>query len=148
MVNLSRVSAQDYTEIQNLYATYGLYSDAGDADGFASCFTTDGELSIPAIHMVIKGRDNLHAFKLQDKAQRGGRYRRHWNSGLAVEPLDDHTLRGRCYLHAYNGEPGQLPELADVGVYEDTLVKEDGEWRFAKRVITMDASSFTPPPTS
>lgn len=42
-------------------------------------------------------------------------------------------------------EPRQLPELVDVGTYEDTLVKEAGEWRFAKRVITMDASSFTQP---
>lgn len=103
-------------------------------------------MSIPTLALQIKGRDNLHAFKLRDSAQRGGRYRRHWNSGLYLEALDDHTMRGRCYLHGYNGEPGQHPELADVGVYEDTLVKQDGEWRFAKRVITMDATTFKAPP--
>ncbi len=146
MAKPSRILAQDYADIHNLYAYYNLCSDAGDADGYASCFTRDGELSIPTLEIQIKGRDNPHAFKLQDTAQRGKRYRRHWNSGLYLEQLDDRTIRGRCYLQAYNGEPGQPPELADVGVYEDTLVKEDGAWRFAKRMITMDASSFTRPP--
>jgi hypothetical protein len=86
-----RIDAQDYTDIQNLYAYYNLCSDAGDADGYASCFTSDGEMSIPELDMQIKGRDHLHAFKLQDNAQRGGRYRRHWNSGLYLEALD-----GQC----------------------------------------------------
>ena len=77
MARPQRIDAQDYTDIQNLYAYYNLCSDAGDADGYVSCFTPDGEMSIPALDMQIKGRDHLHAFKLQDKAQRGGRYRRH-----------------------------------------------------------------------
>ncbi len=38
------LSAQDYCEIQNLYAHYNLASDAGDAEAYASCFTEDGVL--------------------------------------------------------------------------------------------------------
>ena len=143
----SLILAQDYAEIQNLYAYYNMCSDAGDADGYAACFTDDGVLCIENFDMTVKGRDNLCAFKQQDKARRGDKYRRHWNSGLYLERLDGDTIRGRCYLHAYNGEPGKLPALADVGVYEDTLVKVEGEWKFANRIITMDASSFTPPTT-
>ena len=138
------ITAQEYTSIQNLYAYYSLCSDAGDADGFSDCFALMGELSIPGLKMSVKGREQLRAFKLKDKAQRGNRYRRHWNSGLYLERVDDQHIRGRCYLQAYNGEPGQLPVLADVGVYDDLLTVEEGEWRFVKRVITMDASSFTP----
>jgi hypothetical protein len=145
MTKPGHVSAQDYADIQNLYAYYNLCSDAGDADGYAACFSADGVLQIPTLDMTVTGRENLRAFKQKDKAQRGARYRRHWNSGLYLEPLNHSAIRGRCYLQAYNGEPGQLPELVDVGTYEDTLVKEAGEWCFAKRVITMDASSFTPP---
>ena len=147
MTKPSPISAQDYAEIQNLYAYYNLCSDAGDADGYAACFTDAGVLCIETLDRTIQGRDHLHTFKLQDKAQRGANYRRHWNSGLYLEKLDDRTIRGRCYLHAYNGEPGKLPELVDVGSYEDTLVKVEGEWKFAQRVITMDASGFTPPAT-
>ncbi len=54
-------------------------------------------------------------------------------------------MRGRCYFHGYNGTPGELPVLADAGVYEDTIVKVDGEWLFARRLLTLDASTFRPP---
>jgi hypothetical protein len=32
--------------------------------------------------------------------------------------------------------------LADCGVYEDTLVQADGEWKFCRRILTMDGSSW------
>lgn len=144
-MSASGLPAQDYVEIQNLYSYYNLASDAGDADGYASCFTEDGELRIDAVGLAVCGREALHAFKLADAGRRGGRYRRHWNGSLHLQRLPDGTVRGRCYLHGYNGEPGKLPDLADVGSYEDTLVKVGGEWKFARRVITMDASSFKAP---
>jgi len=49
---------------------------------------------------------------------------------------------GRCYLIAYNGQPGQLPTLADCGVYLDTVIRDDGEWKFSRRILSMDASSW------
>lgn len=143
-----RVSAEAYTAVQNLYARYNWCSDAGDADGYAACFTEDGELSLPGVGLHIRGRDDLREFKRQDKARRGRRIRRHWNSGLWLVAVDAHTLRGRCYLHGYDGTPGEAPVLSDIGSYEDTIVRREGEWRFAKRVITMDHSAFRPPPQS
>ena len=145
MSSASGLSAEDYVEIQNLYSYYNLCSDAGDADGYASCFAEKGELRIDAAGVKMQGRANLHAFKLADAGRRGGRVRRHWNGSLHLQKLPDGTVRGRCYLHGYNGEPGKIPEIADVGVYEDTLVKEGGEWKFARRLISMDASSFKAP---
>jgi hypothetical protein len=53
------------------------------------------------------------------------------------------TVRGRCYLHGFNGLPGALPEVADVGVYEDRIVKVATEWRFVSRSILMDGSWWT-----
>ena len=70
-----------------------------------------------------------------------------WVRELAAKatPIDETTVRGRCYLHGLNGMPGSLPDLADAGVYEDLIVKVDGEWRFARRNLTMDGSQWTPP---
>ena len=138
-------AAQDYLEIQNLYALYNLTSDAGDAEAYAGCWTEDGALSIPQLKFRVEGRAELTAFKKQDKERRGGRYRRHWNGSVCLEKIDDDTVRGRCYLQGYNGLPGSLPELADVGTYEDRIVRVEGEWRFASRIITMDGSNWTPP---
>lgn len=141
----SGLSAEDYCEIHNLYAYYNLCSDAGDADGYASCFAQSGILRIDAIGIRHEGRDKLRAFKVADAARRGTRYRRHWNGSLHLKRQTDGSVIGRCYLHGYNGEPGKPPDLADVGSYVDRIVKEDGAWRFAERSITMDASSFKAP---
>ncbi len=52
---------------------------------------------------------------------------------------------GRCYFVAYNGTPGSLPELSDAGTYVDTIVRENGAWKFAERSLTMDGTTFKPP---
>src|SRR6185369_12113988 len=145
MSSASGLTAGDYVEIQNLYAYYNLCSDAGDAEGYASCFTANGVLRIDGANMRIEGHANLLTFKRADAGRRGNRYRRHWNGSLHLQRQPDGSVRGRCYLHGYNGEPGEQPELADVGSYIDRIVKEGGEWKFAERQIIMDASSFRPP---
>ncbi len=145
MTSASGLSADDYVEIQNLYSYYNLCSDTGDAEGYASCFTVAGLLRLDAAAMRIEGRAALLAFKRADAGRRGNRYRRHWNGSLHLAKQPGGSVLGRCYLHGYNGEPGKLPELADVGSYIDRIVKEGGEWKFAERRILMDASSFRAP---
>ena len=145
MSSASGLSAADYSEIQNLYSYYNLCSDAGDAEGYSSCFATDGVLRIDAAKIRLQGRTKLLEFKRADAGRRGNRYRRHWNGSLHLQKQPDGSVRGRCYLHGYNGEPSNVPELADVGSYVDRIVKEAGEWKFAERSITMDATSFKAP---
>jgi hypothetical protein len=145
MSSASGLSAEDYVEIQNLYGYYNLCSDAGDAEGYAACFAEQGILRIDAIGVRIEGRTKLLEFKRADAGRRGGRYRRHWNGSLHLQKQSDGSVRGRCYLHGYNGDTGMPPELADVGSYVDRIVKVGGEWVFAERLITMDASSFKAP---
>ena len=130
------VSPADYVEIMNLYSAYNLASDAGDSEWYASCFTADGELH--GTH-EFKGRENLAAWKTKDMAGRAHLYRRHWNGSIHLEKLDESTIRGRCYLLAYNGEPGALPHMTHAGVYTDTLKRVDGEWKFADRRLRFDA---------
>ncbi len=145
MSSMSGLAADDYVEILNLYAYYNLCSDAGDAEGYASCFAESGLLRIDSVGLRIEGRARLRDFKVADAGRRGGRIRRHWNSGLYLEKQPDGSVRGRCYLHGYNGEPGKIPDIADVGSYIDRIVKVGNEWKFAERSITMDASNFKAP---
>lgn len=90
MPRLPAPAAQDYVEIQNLYAYYNLVSDAGDAEAYAGCFTDDGVLNINHLKFTVKGRADLIGFKEKDKAGRGERYRRHWNGSIVLETIDDH----------------------------------------------------------
>ena len=137
-----KLSVEDQLDIQSLYALYNLASDAADVDGYVNCFTDDGEMLSVEVGIDVHGREALKAHKERDRANRGGRYRRHWNGNLHLEMLDDGRVRGRCYLIAYNGAPGDLPAIADCGVYEDILVKIDGTWKFARRTLTMDGSTW------
>src|SRR3546814_18732112 len=140
----SKLSAEDYCEIQNLYSYYNLCSDAGDAEGYASCVTADGVLTAVGRDFYVQGHANFVAFKQKDAAGRGGRYRRHWNGSIHLERMSGETVRGRCYLHAYTGAPGAVPHLADVAVYEDKLVKKAAGWRFAERKIRFHRTKSNP----
>jgi hypothetical protein len=137
-----KLSVEDQLDIQSLYALYNLASDAADVEGYTNCFTEEGEMLSPEVGIDVHGRAALRAHKERDKANRGGRYRRHWNGNLHLELLDEDRVRGRCYLIAYNGLPGDPPAIADCGVYEDILCKVDGAWKFARRTLTMDASTW------
>lgn len=141
-----KISGDIYAEIANLYAFYNLCSDGGDAEGYARCFTRDGVMDQVSRQLVISGYEALVAYKRQDAASRGPRYRRHWNSGLYLRHESAMSIRGACYLFAYNGDPGQLPVTQACGVYDDTIVLEEGEWKFSCRKLTMDARIDMPLP--
>ena len=144
------LSAQEYAEMHNMYASYNLSSDMSAPDEYALCFTPDGLLLVHGLvqsgnsfvrgpgDLKVRGRQDLTAFKRNDRAGRAGRYRRHWNGSIFLQKLDEETARGRCYLQAFNGDPGSLPVLAQTGVYEDVIVKVNGEWMFASRTLTID----------
>lgn len=129
------VSPDDYVQILNLYSAYNLSSDAGDAEWYASCFTENGELHGSA---DVVGQAALREYKIKDKAGRTHLYRRHWNGSVHLEQIDADTVRGRCYLFGYNGEPGSLPHTTHAGHYTDTIKKVDGEWKFAYRKLIFD----------
>lgn len=129
------IAPADYAEILNLYSAYNLSSDSGDAEWYASCFTEDGEQH--GTFDVI-GRVALVEYKKKDFASRTHLYRRHWNGSIHLEKIDDNTIRGRCYLFGYNGDPGTLPHMTHAGVYTDTIKRVNGEWKFAERRLRFD----------
>lgn len=142
MADAGKLSVEDQLDIQSLYALYNLVSDACDIEGYADCFTDEGEMLSVEVGIEVRGREALKAHKERDRDNRGGRYRRHWNANLHLEPLEGGEVRGRCYLIAYNGMPGDLPVIADCGVYEDLLIKTGAGWKFARRSLTMDGSTW------
>lgn len=138
-------ASDDYVAILNLYATYNLCSDEGDAEGYAACFASKGVLELVTAGLTVTGHENFVEFKLKDKAGRPHIYRRHWNGSIELTQRDDGTVKGRCYLMAFNGTPTEIPAIADCGVYEDTIVKENGAWKFLLRHLVMDATTFKAP---
>lgn len=126
------LSTQDYVEIQQLYARYAMTIDAGNADGWANTFTSDGVFNNNA-----RGHAALVQFVHDWRDKRSGASRRHWNSNLVITPSEDGAT-GSVYLLLLDIST-RPPAPVSSSVYEDALVKTPQGWRFKTRVLHGDA---------
>src|SRR5947209_12844717 len=78
-----KLSADDYVEIQQLYAKYNTAIDSGDAEGYAGTFIKDG------VFNNFHGHDALVGFINQWRDKMNGGARRHWNTNLVITPTAD-----------------------------------------------------------
>ena len=128
------LSTEDVVTIQGLAARYNHAIDSGDSEGFVAVFTEDGALS--AGELQVKGHDALREFA---KNFAGSvREPRHIANNLVIDGDGDKaTLKAYIQMFIMSGEPGQQV-VATSGKYNDTLVKENGSWKFTQRVFTAD----------
>ena len=129
------LSTDDIVTIQGLAARYNHAIDSGDSEGFIACFTEDGVLS--AGELQVKGHDALGDFA---KNFAGSvREPRHIANNIVIDGDGDKaTLKAYIQMFILSGEPGQQV-VATSGKYNDTLVKENGSWKFTQRVFTADS---------
>jgi uncharacterized protein (TIGR02246 family) len=127
---------EDRLAINDLFVRYTTALDAGDVETVVGCFTEDAVLESPAIG-IIGGHEAVRAFASRFAALRkDGTQFRHMISNLAAE-VQDQRARATCYLLVLitrDGNSRQLPP----GRYECELVKDDGQWRFRRRVVFHD----------
>jgi hypothetical protein len=137
-----KLTADDYIEIQQLYANYAQALDRGEGERFASTFVLDGEFTGGRgpgrggeARNPIKGKDAL----LQ-MGSRGGS--RHFNANLVITPTPE-GAKGSVYLLLFNAR--NIPAtIVETAIYDDTLVKTPQGWRFKKRVVWRDDDDITP----
>jgi hypothetical protein len=130
------LSAQDYFEIQQLYANYNIAIDNGDAEGWAAKFTPDGVFNTFAGHDALVGfiklwREKLHGASLK-----------HWNNNLQITG-DGKEANGFVYLMLVDVTAKPV-SIVSTHTYTDNLVKTKDGWRFAKRITKADV----PPPAA
>jgi len=125
------LSAQDYAEIQQLYARYNHAIDSGDAEAYAGTFTPDG------VFLNNTGREALMNFA-RGYAKNGGTNRRHWNTNLVVTPTPE-GANGSVYLFILDVTTNP-PSIGTTLKYEDVLVKTAQGWRFKKRITKPDVA--------
>ena len=128
------LTAQDFVEIQQLYAKYNWTLDAGDAEGYASTFTADGVFNNNVGHdAIVKFAETFHSGL--------GAHVRHWNTNLMILPTAE-GAHGQVYLVLvdFANKPATIATSAS---YSDDLVKTAQGWRFKKRATKGDVA---PPP--
>jgi actinorhodin biosynthesis protein ActVIA len=126
------LTAQDYADIQQLYARYNWAIDAGDVEGYVALYTADG------VFNTFNGADGLRTFM---KNRQGGT-RRHWNSNLVITPSPE-GASGKVYLLLVD-VGAKPPAISSAARYEDSLVKTAGGWRFKKRQTSSDPAPQAP----
>jgi hypothetical protein len=120
------LTAQDYADIQQLYARYNWAIDAGDIEGYVALYTPDGSFN------TFNGADGLRTF-MKDRPAGS---RRHWNSNLVITPSPE-GASGKVYLLLVD-VAAKPPAISAAARYQDVLVKTGSGWRFKKRQTSPD----------
>jgi len=129
-------SAQDFVDIQQLYAKYNWSLDSGEAEAYASTFTPDGVFNNNAGHdAIVKFANTFHAGL--------GAHVKHWNTNLMITPTADGAA-GQVYLVLVDFA-NKPPTIATSAAYSDELVKTAQGWRFKKRQTKGDVAPAAPP---
>lgn len=140
--------AQDRAEIEDLMARYLMAMDYNDFDTYADTFTEDGTLEYA--RGAVTGRENIRASAKGFKEAVAGIYTdvdgnpailRHVLCQSVIRVEGDKAWHTGFWFETANDGPrlqegGRVtPTLGTFGIYEDELVRVDGDWKFAYRNI-------------
>jgi len=131
-----RVTAlEDREEIRRLIQEYRRTLDERDLLGFSLLFAENGtwtgrlgEATGPqAIRTMLEQT-------LDDNPPSPGPTLFHLNTDPAIELDGARATSFTFWMHVRRGS-ADAPELPTLGYYNDTLIKEDGRWRFFRREV-------------
>jgi uncharacterized protein (TIGR02246 family) len=135
---MAGMSAEDRLAVIDLIARYAECVDTADVEGYAQLFAPDAVVEHSG--GVVRGRDEIRAWVsgLAREDRIGPRSQLKHVMGLPAIRGDDQRCTARTYILI----PRQM-EAGDIsirlaGAYRDDIVKQDGRWLFAKRVIDLD----------
>jgi hypothetical protein len=120
--------------VENLNSSYGYYIDESDWDRMADTFaTTAGGKEITGAGMYI-GRERIRTI-LNLRGPRGGRSAAFFTIHQLTQPVihiseDGQSAKARLRLFQLGGSADGSSGSWIGGIYENTAVKENGEWKF------------------
>jgi hypothetical protein len=137
----------DRQDIQELLTEYMRRLEARDWARYADLFVSSGELHFNDNHFVGSQviRDSMTKLAPSDPK----------NPPPAAADLLTNvsiTVTGETATSTSRWTGIQLgadnkPAVTRAGHYEDTLVREDGRWKFQKRIVHVDVTPVVPAPT-
>jgi hypothetical protein len=134
--------AQDRAQIEDLMARYLFAIDYADWDAYVATFAPDGELTFAS--GTSKGREAIRAAVTRFAAGIGRFYHtadgkpaklRHIILQSVIRVEGNHAWARSQWLEMANHGEGDQPKIGTYGIYEDEMVKLNGQWFFAKRNV-------------
>jgi hypothetical protein len=134
------LTAQDYAEIEQLYARYNQGVDFRDAEMWLSVFAEDGIFQFRDEKYV--GQAELREYRSRTFARTaGGPDIRHWNGSIVITPTPD-GAEGRAYWIMLDVSDA-VPIEVGSGHYDDVFVKTRNGWRIQVRTGYSDPRPVT-----
>jgi uncharacterized protein (TIGR02246 family) len=134
---------EDTQEIERLLLNYGRHLDARDFKAYSLLFAKDGVWS--GGMGTVQGPAAIQAF--MEKAIPGPNavHNYHVLSNFVIDVNGDTATAWSRWQFVVPG-PNNTAVVAQSGRYDDTLVREDGKWKFKRRVASNDIPASGPPP--
>jgi uncharacterized protein (TIGR02246 family) len=132
---------EDKEEIQNLLLDYGRHLDNRDFAAYSHLFAKDGEW-VGGFGSVT-GPANIQAFMEKNMGTAPNRAKNyHLLSNFVITVNGDTATAWSRWAFVVPGERGAA--ISQAGRYDDTFVREDGHWRFKRRVASNDTAPPAP----
>jgi uncharacterized protein (TIGR02246 family) len=133
---------EDLEEIRALLLDYGRFLDRRDFAAYSSLFAADGEW-VGGFGSVA-GPKAIQAFMEKNMGtgpNRANNY--HLLSNFVINIKGDAATAWSRWAFVVPGASGAA--IAQAGRYDDTLIRENGRWKFKRRVASSDTA---PPPAA
>jgi hypothetical protein len=135
---------EDHTEIERLLMEYGRYLDARDFASYSHLFSTNGEWS--GSIGTFRGPAAIQA--AMEKAFAGPAMTAmgtnfHLLTNAIIDIQGDRATAASKWTFVRLVENKPVIQLA--GQYEDTLIRENGRWKFLRRVAPAATAPAAPP---
>jgi uncharacterized protein (TIGR02246 family) len=127
---------EDEEEIRNVLVSYGRTLDAHDFGAYSRLFSKDGEWV--GGFGSVKGPAEIEAFMAKNIGAPGkpsGTY--HVLTNFLIDVHGDTASAWSRWAFVTPG-PDKKPAIAQGGHYEDTLIRENGRWKFSRRQAFTD----------
>lgn len=134
----------DRLAIEELVCLYARTSDTRDFETMRTLFCPDAHVvirdTVKGQEQAITGPDAIVAFvdeRHVAEFARGDR-RRHLMSNFILESLAGTQATARSYVCVVQSVVGQPMQLSSMGHFEDHCRKDQGRWRFHRRLLTIE----------
>ena len=129
---------EDKEEIRTLLIDYGRLLDARDFAGYSRLFAKDGEWV--GGFGSTQGPAAIQAFMEKNIPGPNTSQTYHIMSNFEIQVHGDSATAWSRWAYVTPG-PDRRPVIAQGGHYDDTLVRENGHWKFKRRVASNDISA-------
>jgi uncharacterized protein (TIGR02246 family) len=132
---------EDTEEIRTLLLNYGRYLDARDFAAYSHLFAKDGEWA--GGFGTVKGPTAIQAFMEKNIPGPNKDHNYHLLTNFVIDVHGDTATAWSRWTFVVPG-PDKRPAMAQGGRYDDILVREDGRWKFKRRVASNDLPAAPP----